>query len=83
MKLDVLLSIRIRICLRSFDQHIFRAIVSPQRAVAAADAAVTFIERMGGRGECETDGGAVACCCHGRRGAGGRSSGGGGHDDDL
>jgi hypothetical protein len=50
--------------------------------MAPADAAVTFVQWVGGSGECEGDGGAVACCCYGT-GMGGVGGWGrrGSHDD--
>ena len=74
MEVNSLVSILISICLWSFDLDVFRFIVGPQRSVATADGAMTLVELLSRRGECEFDGFAVACCC--TRGAS-RS----GHDD--
>ena len=63
MEVVVLLSILISICLWSFDLDVFGVIVSPQRSVATADVAMTLVELLSRRGECELDGFAVASCC--------------------
>ena len=74
MEIVILLSTLISICLWPFDLDVFGVIVGPQRTVATADGAMTLVELLSRRGECELDGFAVACCC--TRGAS-RS----GHDD--
>ena len=74
MEVVIPLSELISICLWAFDADVFGVIVGPQRSVATADGAMTLVELLGRRGECEFDGFAVACCC--TRGAS-RS----GHDD--
>ena len=74
MEVVILLSILISICLWSFDLDILRVIVGPQRSVATADVAMTLVELLSRRGECELDGFAVACCCT-------RGSSRSGHDD--
>ena len=74
MEVKILLSILISICLWSFDLDVFGPIVGPQRSVATADVAMTFVELLSRCGECELDGFAVACCCT-------RGASGSGHDD--
>lgn len=74
MEVVIFLSTLISICLWSFDLDVFGLIVGPQRSIATADGAMTFVELLSRCGECELDGFAVACCC--TRGAS-RS----GHDD--
>ena len=63
MKVVIFLSKLISICLWSFDLNVFRVIVGPQCSVATADGAMTLVELLSRRGECELDGFAVACCC--------------------
>ena len=63
MKVVIFLSKLVSICLWSFDLNVFRVIVGPQRSVATADGAMTLVELLSRRGECELDGFAVACCC--------------------
>ena len=61
MEVNILLPILICICLWSFDLDVFGVIVGPQRSVATADGAMTLVELLSRRGECELDGFAVAC----------------------
>lgn len=63
MEVDILLSILISICLWSLDLDVFGIIVGPQRSVATAHVAMTLVELLSRRGECELDSFAVACCC--------------------
>ena len=58
----ILLAVLISICLWSFDLDVFGVIVGPQRSVATADIAMTLVEDLSRRGECELNGFAVACC---------------------
>lgn len=61
MEVVVLVSTLVDVCLWSFNLDILGPIVGPQRSIATAKAAMTLVELLGRRRECELDGFAVAC----------------------